>query len=260
MSAMVEDLLTLSRIDAHQERLVGASASTWPPLARQTTEKLRTLAAGAGVELVLAAGGPAPAVGDDRHLQRAVANVIKNAVEHSPPAARSRCRCAPGGAAAVTVADHGAGIPPEELVHIFDRFYRADPSRSQARGGSGLGLAIARWALREMGGDLRLRARRAAARARSRCLRRPERHERPHAARARSPSRAGSRRAAHAAARQPVVAAQAADALEQPAAGDEERRGQGVGEGQVEADDRRRQQARDGRRRCAGRVGAAPRS
>ena len=67
MSEMVEDLLTLSRIDAHQERLA-LGPFDLAELARQTTEKFRSLAAGAGVELAFASDGPAPAVGDARHV------------------------------------------------------------------------------------------------------------------------------------------------------------------------------------------------
>ena len=97
----------------------------------------------------------APATGDERHTQRALANVLKNALEHSPPGGTVEVQAVvAGGVSSVTVTDHGEGIPPAELEHIFDRFYRADHSRSQERGGSGLGLAIARWALRRMGGDL----------------------------------------------------------------------------------------------------------
>jgi signal transduction histidine kinase len=61
-----------------------------------------------------------------------------------------------GGVAEVTVTDHGEGMPPDVVAHVFDRFYRADPSRTGAAGNSGLGLAIASWALREMGGDVRV--------------------------------------------------------------------------------------------------------
>ena len=82
MSEMVEDLLTLSRIDAHQERLA-LGPFDLAELARQTTEKFRTLAAGAGVELAFASDGPAPAVGDARHVGRALSNVVRNAFEHS---------------------------------------------------------------------------------------------------------------------------------------------------------------------------------
>ena len=156
MSEMVEDLLTLSRIDAHQERLA-LGPFDLAELARQTTEKFRSLAAGAGVELAFASDGPAPAVGDARHVARAVSNVVRNALEHSRSGGSVEVSVrAPATAAAVTVADDGEGIPPEVLAHVFDRFYRADPARSQARGGAGLGLAISRWALREMGGDIRL--------------------------------------------------------------------------------------------------------
>ena len=59
----------------------------------------------------------------------------------------------------IRVADNGAGIPPEALPHIFERFYRADRSRSREEGGSGLGLAIARQLALAHGGDLRARNR-----------------------------------------------------------------------------------------------------
>ena len=120
-------------------------------------EKFRALAAGAGVELAFASDGPAPAVGDALHVGRALSNVVRNSLEHSRSGGSVEVAVrASATAAAVTVADDGEGIPPEVLAHVFDRFYRADPSRSQARGGAGLGLAISRWALREMGGDIRL--------------------------------------------------------------------------------------------------------
>ena len=154
MTGMVEDLLTLSRIDAHQERLVDERFDL-AALARQTAQKLAGLAAARGVTLQTGGADAAAAAGDERHTQRALANVLKNALEHSPPGGTVEVQAAvAAGASSVTVTDHGAGIPPGELEHIFDRFYRADPSRSHERGGSGLGLAIARWALQRMGGDL----------------------------------------------------------------------------------------------------------
>ena len=155
MTALVQDLLTLSRIDAHQEQLAGVTLDL-EVLTRQTTEKLRSLAAAAGVELVLHAGGaPLPAVGDEPHVRRALANVIKNAIEHAPPGSAVEIRARHvAGTAQISVTDHGAGMPPEVQEHVFDRFYRADPSRSRSPGGSGLGLAIAQWALRAMGGDI----------------------------------------------------------------------------------------------------------
>ena len=154
MTGIVEDLLTLSRIDAHQERLADERFDL-ATLARQTAQKLAGLAAASAVTMQASGADTAPAVGDERHTQRALANVLKNALEHSSPGGTVEVQAVvAGGLSTVTVTDHGEGIAPGELEHIFDRFYRADPARSQERGGSGLGLAIARWALRRMGGDL----------------------------------------------------------------------------------------------------------
>ena len=154
MSTMVEDLLTLSRIDAHTEQ-VAREPLDLAALARQSVQALAGLAAASDVRLVSEATDEVMAVGDERHLRRALANVVRNAVEHSAPgssvvvAARRVAQ-----SAELVVTDHGEGIPPDVLTHIFERFYRGDPARSRARGGSGLGLAIARWALRQMGGDI----------------------------------------------------------------------------------------------------------
>jgi signal transduction histidine kinase len=95
------------------------------------------------------------AVGDGRHVQRAVTNVVRNAIEHAPPGSSVAVDVRrDGGTSTICVSDHGDGIAAAELAHIFDRFYRTDASRSRDRGGSGLGLSIARWALRGMGGDI----------------------------------------------------------------------------------------------------------
>ena len=154
MTGMVEDLLTLSRIDAHQERLV-VERFDLAALALQTTQKLAGMAAARDVRVQAGGADTALAFGDEQHAQRALANVLKNALEHSPPGAAVEVQAVvAGGVSTVTVTDHGEGITPGELEHIFDRFYRVDPARSQEHGGSGLGLAIARWALRRMGGDL----------------------------------------------------------------------------------------------------------
>jgi two-component system, OmpR family, sensor histidine kinase CiaH len=154
MTGMVEDLLTLSRIDAHQEQLADERFDL-AALAGKTVQKLAGLAVASSVTLRAGGADMAPAVGDERHTQRALANVLKNALEHSPSGGTVDVRAVvAGGMSSVTVTDHGEGIPRGELEHIFDRFYRADPSRSPEHGGSGLGLAIARWALRRMGGDL----------------------------------------------------------------------------------------------------------
>ena len=80
-------------------------------------------------------------------LERAVANVLDNAVKWSDPGGAVEVSVARGG---VTVRDHGPGIPDEDVPHVFDRFYRSPTAR--ALPGSGLGLAIVRRVVDEHGG------------------------------------------------------------------------------------------------------------
>ncbi len=158
MSGMVDDLLTLSRIDAHQEPLAREPLDL-AALARATAAELASLAAAAHVEVLASGDEAVTAVGDEGHVRRALRNVVRNAVEHAPPgtAVELDVRRSPAGCRA-TVTDRGPGMPPEVLAHVFDRFYRADTARTGAGGGSGLGLAIAHWALRGMGGDIEVQS------------------------------------------------------------------------------------------------------
>ena len=90
----------------------------------------------------------------DRTLfQRAVGNLVQNAVAHTPRDGEVRVEALHREAQlVVAVMDTGAGIPPEHLPRVFDRFYRADPARARDRGGSGLGLAIVQSIARLHGG------------------------------------------------------------------------------------------------------------
>jgi len=88
---------------------------------------------------------------DRRRLERVVANLIGNAIEHGGRDVSVRVG-RDGLGAFVEVADRGRGIPAEHLAHLFDRFYKVDPARTGP--GSGLGLAIAQENTRLLGGDL----------------------------------------------------------------------------------------------------------
>ncbi len=154
MSAIVDDLLTLSRIDAHQEELRFATVDV-TRLVRETVEAMRTIGEGARVAVaVTAPEGAVTATADAAHLERALRNVVRNAIEHSTPGGGvSVALTATPDEAAVRVTDQGAGIAAADLEHVFDRFYRGDSPRSR-EGGSGLGLAIARWIVERHGGHI----------------------------------------------------------------------------------------------------------
>lgn len=120
-----------------------------------TLENFEPIATGKGVALVVESG-PLPAIAaDPDRIRQILANLLSNAVRHTPEGGRITLRATrEGDQVAITVADTGAGIDPADLAHLFDRFYRADKSRARATGGSGLGLAIARSLARLHGGDL----------------------------------------------------------------------------------------------------------
>jgi signal transduction histidine kinase len=155
LGRLVTQLLDLSRLES------GAI-----PLQRQAFELRPVLEEAAGesrlhappeVEVEVAVESPGlVADGDPERVHQVVANLLENAVRHSPAGGRVRVTARPDrGRVAIEVTDEGPGIPEEEANRVFERFYRADPARASADGGAGLGLAIARWIVDLHGGDIR---------------------------------------------------------------------------------------------------------
>jgi signal transduction histidine kinase len=94
---------------------------------------------------------------DAERLHQVVANLVENAVRHSPPNGVVRVRAtAAADGARLEVIDEGPGIPASDAEKVFERFYRPDSARSSRDGGAGLGLAIARWIVELHGGDIRV--------------------------------------------------------------------------------------------------------
>jgi two-component system sensor histidine kinase BaeS len=92
-------------------------------------------------------------------LRQAVGNLVTNAVRHTPEDGRITLRARrERDEVVIEVSDTGSGIAPEHLPHVFDRFWRADRSRSRATGGRGLGLAIARQLVEAHGGTVSVRS------------------------------------------------------------------------------------------------------
>lgn len=107
---------------------------------------MEPVAADKGVQLTLQVDPALPAVeGDPDRMRQVLVNILANALHHTPASGRVAVGARRvGNAVHVHVRDTGPGISPEDLKQIFDRFYRADQSRSRSTGGSGLGLAIVR--------------------------------------------------------------------------------------------------------------------
>jgi two-component system, OmpR family, sensor kinase len=150
MGLLVEDLLLLARLD--QQRPLDRRPVDLLALAADAVHDARAVAPDRRIELMLGGedGGRGSALvvlGDDQRLRQVLANLVDNALAHTPDGGPVEVRV--GGAdldgrpgAAVEVVDHGPGLTPEQAERVFERFYRADPARSQAAGGTGLGLSI----------------------------------------------------------------------------------------------------------------------
>ncbi len=144
LRSLVEDLLEVSRLEA---------GSALPDATDVDIGRfLRAVIADRHPAAQLVVPEPIGAIRVDRRsLERIVGNLLDNAAAHAPGTPVTVTASEDGGALTIEVADQGPGVPAEDLSRLFDRFYKADPSR---QGGTGLGLAIAREHARRMGGDL----------------------------------------------------------------------------------------------------------
>jgi two-component system heavy metal sensor histidine kinase CusS len=143
LSDLISDLLFLARAESPLTHLHRAPVNVGELLG-SVREYYEASAAEGGVSLTTVVG-PEPIIAElDRTLiQRAVGNLVANAVAHTPYGGSVMLGAEAGGdAVRIAVADTGVGIPAEALPRVFDRFYRVDTSRSHASGGTGLGLAI----------------------------------------------------------------------------------------------------------------------
>lgn len=153
------DLLDLSRLEAGRLPLAVAPLDL-RTLLRDIAARYHALPQKRDVRFVdeLGAGEadePLPLRGDRDRLTQVVVNLLDNALKFANPGGEVRLRAArQGGVALVEVYNTGAGIAPEDLPRVFDRFYRGDHSRAQRTGGSGIGLAIVRELVEAHGGEI----------------------------------------------------------------------------------------------------------
>ena len=129
LAEVIEEVARSVRSVAHQERRVSVVTHTEPDLP--------------------------PALADRDRVVQVLANLVRNALRHTAEGGLVSLRAErDDDRVRVTVEDTGVGIPPEQLPHVFERFYRGDDARDRASGGAGLGLAIVRELVEAMGGDV----------------------------------------------------------------------------------------------------------
>lgn len=139
---LLADLLEISRFDAGAAELE-AHREDLNALVERALDDVRPLAAARGCRLeVQLSGMDVRAVVDARRIDRVLRNLLTNAIEHGAGHPVLVQTGADDEAVAVVVQDFGRGISPEDAQHVFDRFWRADPSRARTIGGTGLGLSI----------------------------------------------------------------------------------------------------------------------
>jgi len=122
----------------------------------EAVERIRSLAQSRRTTIHLATNGKVLLRADPEDLQLVWLNLLENAVRYSPEGGVVEVAVTrkDGGPARIIFEDHGVGIPPQDLPHVFERFYRGDPSRTRATGGFGLGLAIAKALVEAYGGTI----------------------------------------------------------------------------------------------------------
>jgi two-component system OmpR family sensor kinase len=184
MGLLVEDLLTLARLD--QQRPLNIAPVDLLTLAADAVQDARIVSPDRPIDLAVAPGAAFIVDGDEPRLRQVIANLVNNAITHTPAGTPVRVKIAPGvlqlppagspgpaqgnaggwdsgpagrpvPAVVLDIEDDGPGMSPEQAQRVFERFYRADAARNRASGGTGLGLAIVAGLVSAHGGTVSVR-------------------------------------------------------------------------------------------------------
>lgn len=163
MSRLIDDLLSLSRIEMHQHVLPTGSVDL-AALLREVREGLQIQAHAAGVEVVLSLPeGQVNVTGDRGQLYEVFENLIDNAIKYGGEGKAVEVELSPidrqGLRHRVSVIDHGPGVEPEHVPRLTERFYRVDAETSRNKRGTGLGLAIVKHIVQRHRGQITIRSR-----------------------------------------------------------------------------------------------------
>ena len=156
LGGLVEQLLDLSKLESGTVPLEREAVSA-RTLLTTVADESRAHADAQHVHLAVSSAPDELMLDVDvRRMHQVLANLVANAIRHSPPDADVQVRAtADQDHTRIEVTDDGPGIPADEAEHVFERFYRSDRARSADDGGAGLGLSIARWIVELHGGTIR---------------------------------------------------------------------------------------------------------
>jgi two-component system phosphate regulon sensor histidine kinase PhoR len=157
MTAIIEDLLALSRLEATDEMVGGDSLDIGAMAAQLRRDVLARAVHPREVRVRI--DSDAHLLGDEPEIHSAFSNLVDNAAKYTPAEGAIAMRWwVDDDGGHFEVSDTGIGIPPEHIPRLTERFYRVDPGRSRGTGGSGLGLAIVKHVLQRHGGELEVRS------------------------------------------------------------------------------------------------------
>ncbi|MCP4164983.1 MAG: HAMP domain-containing protein [Chloroflexi bacterium] len=152
MRRLVSDLLLLAQADA--DMVLSRERVELDTILLEVYRQAKRRS-GNSIDLRLLHEDQAIVMGDADRLRQMLVNLINNAIQYTPKGGSVDLSLSSAGISTeIIISDTGQGIPPEDLPHIFDRFYRADKARSRAVGGTGLGLSIVKWVVDAHGGDI----------------------------------------------------------------------------------------------------------
>jgi len=154
LTRMINQLLTLARAESGEVKIASEQVNI-SSMARTLTEQLELVAASKNVSLSCTCDPEVTVTGDSAWIERVILNLADNAIKFTQPGGHVRVTVSQAGPmATLEVEDDGIGIPEEALPHIFERFYRADASRTNRADGAGLGLSLVKWAVDQHHGSI----------------------------------------------------------------------------------------------------------
>ena len=153
LERITEDLLRLTRLDSGA--IEPAVRVEVKPVLERVTRMLQPVARQRGIDLHCQADDTAAVLATEGDIHQILYNLMENAVKYTAPGGFVHTYVAvESDQVVITVEDNGIGIPPEDMPHIFERFYRVDKTRSRQIGGTGLGLSIVGDTVHRRGGEI----------------------------------------------------------------------------------------------------------